>query len=141
MFTSKSTRSFYDASIHASMPDDVVGISAAAHAGLMGGQAEGKVITWGDDGFPVLVDPPPLSDEELAAVERVWRDQCLSETDGVVTRHRDELEEGIEPTLTATRYTEVQGYRRSLRNWPEAREFPLVEHRPTAPEWLSSLSQ
>jgi hypothetical protein len=141
MFTSKKARGFYDAAIHASMPDDVVEISAGNHAELLAGQLEGKVITWGDDGFPVLVDPLPPSDDELAAIERAWRDQSLSETDGVVTRHRDELEEGIEPTLTAARYTEIQVYRRALRNWPEAGEFPLIKHRPTAPEWLSSLSQ
>ena len=137
MFTSKSTRGFYDESIHASMPDDVVEISAENHAELLEGQSEGKVIAWGDDGFPVLVDPQPPSDEELAAVERVWRDQRLSETDGVVTRHRDELEEGVEPTLTTAQYTELQAYRRGLRNWPEAGEFPLTEHRPAAPPWLT----
>jgi hypothetical protein len=141
MFTSKSTRGFYDESIHASMPDDVVEISAENHAELLAGQAEGKVIAWGDNGFPVLVDPPSPSDEELAAIERVWRDQRLSETDGVVTRHRDELEEGVEPTLTPTQYAELQAYRRALRSWPEAGEFPLIEHRPPTPLWLAGQLQ
>jgi hypothetical protein len=141
MFASKSTRGFYDASIHALMPDDVVEISVETHAELLAGKSEGRVITWGDDGFPVLVDPPPPSDEELAAVERVWRDQCLSETDGVVTRHRDELEENVEPTLTPAQYADLQAYRRALRNWPEAGEFPLIEHRPTTPLWLSGQLQ
>lgn len=141
MFTSKSTRGFYDESIHASMPGDVVEISAENHAELLAAQSEGKIIAWGDDGFPVLIDPPPPSDDELAAVERVWRDQRLSETDGVVTRHRDELEEGLETTLTPAQYTELQAYRRALRNWPEAGEFPLIDHRPLPPLWLAELFQ
>jgi hypothetical protein len=119
------------------IPEDAVEISAGFHAELLAGESEGKVIAWDGDGYPVLVDPPPPGDEELAAVERVWRDQRLSETDGVVTRHRDELEEGVEPTLTAAQYTELQAYRRDLRNWPEAGEFPLIEHRPTALPWLT----
>lgn len=136
MFASQSTRSFYDPAINTVMPDDVVEISPEFHTELLAGQSEGKVITWNGDGLPVLVDPPPPSVEDLATVERVWRDQRLSETDGVVTRHRDELEEGMETTLSATQYTELQAYRRLLRNWPEAGEFPLIEHRPSAPTWL-----
>jgi hypothetical protein len=139
MFASKSTRGFYDASIHASMPDDVVEISAENHAELLAGQSEGKVITWGDDGYPVLVDPPLPSPEVLAATERVWRDGQLAATDGVVSRHRDELEEGQETTLTPTQYAELQAYRRALRNWPEAGEFPLIDHRPLPPPWLTGL--
>jgi hypothetical protein len=136
MFASKFTRGFYDPAIHDSMPADVVEISSALHAELMAGQSEGKVIAWGDDGYPIIIDPPPASDEALAAIERAWRDQQLSETDGVVARHRDEQEGGIVTTLTPAQYTVLQAYRRALRNWPETGEFPLVDHRPIAPLWL-----
>lgn len=141
MFASKTTRGFYDRAVHYSMPDDVVEISAERHAELMAGQAVGKVIAWGKDGLPMLADPPPPSAEDLAAIERNWRDQRLSETDGVVTRHRDEIEDGSETTLTTAQYAELQAYRRALRGWPAAGEFPLIEHRPSAPEWLSTLTQ
>jgi hypothetical protein len=141
MFASKSTRGFYDPSINSSMPDDVFKISPAFHAELLKGQSEGKIINWESDGFPALVAPPLPSDEELAGIERVWRDQCLSDTDGVVTRHRDELEGELKTTLSTNQYTELQAYRRALRNWPEAGEFPLSEHRPPAPIWLSTLLQ
>lgn len=136
MFYSKATKGFYDESIHSSMPDDVVGIPTEMYTELMGGQAGGKVICCGDDGYPFLADPPPVSDEVLALNERVWRDAQLSVTDGVVSRHRDELEEVQETTLTPEQYSELQVYRRTLRNWPEAGEFPLVDHRPIAPPWL-----
>lgn len=143
MFASKSTRGFYDAEIHgvSLIPDDAIEISAEYHAELLTGESEGKIITWRDDGLPVLVDPPPPSDEVLAAVERAWRDQRLFETDGVVARHRDEQEEGSETTLTARQYSELQAYRRALRNWPESGEFPLIDHRPAAPPWLAEQTQ
>ncbi len=137
MFTSKSARAFYDPSINSEMPADVIEISIDKHTELLTGQSEGKVITWGDDGFPVLVDPPPPSAEELSATERVWRDLQLAITDSVVTRHRDEVEDGANTTLTAEQYAELQAYRRTLRGWPEAGEFPLIEHRPPTPLWLT----
>lgn len=141
MFTSKKTHGFYDAAIHACMPDDAIEISVGRHVELMAGQSVGKIITWRDDGFPVLVDPPPPSAEELSVAERNWRDVQLAVTDDVVSRHRDELEDQSKTTLTAKQYSELQAYRRALRNWPEAGEFPLSEHRPPAPIWLSTLLQ
>ncbi|MBK5549329.1 phage tail protein, partial [Pseudomonas sp. TH03] len=87
---------------------------------------------------PFLIDPPPPPPEAVAVVERAWRDAQLAATDGVVSRHRDELEEGINTSLTAEQYAELQVYRRLLRNWPEGAEFPLVDHRPVAPPWLAS---
>ncbi len=141
MFYSKATKGFYDESIHSSMPDDVVEISDEKHAELMGGQAAGKVISCGDDGYPFLTEPPPVSDEVLKLNERVWRDAQLSATDGVVSRHRDELEEAQVTTLTPAQYSELQVYRRALRNWPEAGEFPLIDHRPQPPSWLAEQIQ
>lgn len=140
-FYSATTSGFYDSAINTSMPDDVVEISTENHTELLAGQSEGKVISWGDDGFPVLVNPPAPSPEVFAAIERAWRDGQLAATDGIVSRHRDELEEGLEPTLTAAQYTELQAYRRALRNWPEAGEFPLIEHRLPTPLWLAGQLQ
>lgn len=128
---------FYNSAVHASIPEDAVEISDERHRELLAGQAAGQIIVWGGGGSPILVDSLPTSDAEQAAVERAWRDQRLTETDGVVTRHRDEVEEGVTTTLTAGQYAELQEYRRALRNWPEAGEFPLIEHRPSGPSWLT----
>lgn len=138
---SKSTGGFYKLAENAFIPKDAVEISGEDHLSLLEGPANGKMITANKKGYPVLVDPPPLSQEILTANERDWRSQQLTATDGVVTRHRDELEEGAETTLSTAQYTELQVYRRSLRNWPEAGEFPLIEHRPSAPTWLADQFQ
>lgn len=137
MFASKKTGYFYDPAINELMPSDAVEIDAEIHAALLKGQGEGKVITWAEDGYPFLSDPTPPSQEALAAVERAWRDLQVAATDSVVTRHRDELEDGSPTSLTPDQYAELQAYRRQLRDWPKAGEFPLNEHRPTAPEWLA----
>ncbi|MGV8860188.1 MAG: phage tail assembly chaperone [Pseudomonas sp.] len=123
------------------IPEDAVEIPNAHREELLAGQSLGKVIAADERGYPILIDPPPMSAEDTAAAERVWRDARLAATDGVVSRHRDELEEGSESTLTAAQYLLLQAYRRALRNWPESGEFPLMDHRPLAPPWLSEQAQ
>ncbi|MEA1031237.1 phage tail protein [Pseudomonas sp. FP1154] len=107
------------------------------HAALFKSDRGSKVIVLGPDGRPALQDPPLPSLDELALVERTWRDKQLAVTDGAVTRHRDEIEDGIVTTLTSDQYGALQTYRRALRNWPETGEFPLIDHRPPAPDWLA----
>lgn len=60
MYFSKSTGGFYSREIHGdNIPADAVGITQQQHAALLQGQSEGKVITADENGYPVLIDPPP----------------------------------------------------------------------------------
>lgn len=141
IFFSPSTCLFYDDQFRTVIPDDALEYTAEDRDALLATSAQGKSIGAGPDGYPVLVDPIPPSLEVFTAIERTWRDRQLAATDGVVSRHRDELEEGPETTLTPTQYAELQAYRRALRNWPEAGDFPLLDHRPPAPDWLAEQTQ
>jgi len=117
------------------IPGDVIDIPPDDFAAAMD-RAPGESLKL-ENGRVVIVPAPEIDTvERLVALERYWRSQQLAQTDAVVTRHRDELEDGLETTLTPAQYAELQVYRRSLRNWPEAGEFPLAEHRPVAPPWL-----
>lgn len=137
IFSSKSTALFYDDAICPDLPNDAIEITYELRESLLEGQRQGKKIDFSPEDGPVLVEPPPLSPEVLAANERQWRDGRLLATDGVVSRHRDELEGGAATTLTPAQYSALQAYRQALRNWPEAGEFPLLDHRPPAPDWLA----
>jgi hypothetical protein len=139
MFYSAVTGGFYDGG--GDIPAGALVISADEHRSLLEGQALGMLIAANPEGYPILVEPPPRSPAFYEAVERGWRDAQLSATDGVVARHRDELEEAQETTLTSAQYSELQAYRRALRNWPEAGEFPLIDHRPPPPSWLAEQIQ
>lgn len=138
---SPSKNGFYDPGFDGQIPGDLVEITAESHSRLLEGQTQGLVIAANADGYPILKDRPALTPEQLSVIERLWRDQHLAETDGIVVRHRDELEDGMETTLSPQEYGQLQTYRRALRNWPEAGEFPLLEHRPEAPSWLSEKNQ
>jgi hypothetical protein len=120
------------------MPIDVVEMPMMEWLLLLGRKAQEPLMVAADPetGFPVLVEPPPLSMAQLNDLERDWRNVQLSLTDGVVTRHRDEIEEGTSTTLSADQYTDLQSYRRLLRAWPEAADFPYASNRPPAPIWL-----
>lgn len=116
---------------------ELVSLTDQEYRGLLYAMSHGKVISANDNGYPVAVDPPPLSTGELEERERRWRDRALSATDALVVRHRDELEAGVETTLTTAQYRELQAYRTALRNWPATDEFPATGQRPTPPVWLT----
>ena len=138
IYYSSNPRGFYDDRLHGeNIPEGAKQITSERHNELLEGQSQGKIIREDADGYPVLIEPPPLTPEEVAAIERNWRDAKLAATDGDVTRHRDEVEEGLATTLTAEQYHDLQAYRRRLREWPESGEFPLLDHRPPAPSWLA----
>ncbi|MCU7250327.1 phage tail assembly chaperone [Pseudomonas koreensis] len=139
VFFSPSTCGAYRSELHGTdMPADVIEVAASVWRSLLDELSTSpKKISSRPDGYPVLIDPPPLAADELVAVERAWRDAQLALTDPLVSRHRDELEEGREISLTAEQYAGLQAYRRQLRDWPQGEQFPLAEHRPPAPAWLA----
>lgn len=141
IFFSPSTAFFYDDQVNSFIPDDAYEFSAEERAALLARESHGRRVGVDEGGAPVLIDPPPPDSEVLAAIERHWRDEHLLATDGVVSRHRDEVEEGSATTLSAAQYMELQAYRRALRDWPAAGEFPLSDHRPSPPLWLSGQLQ
>lgn len=122
------------------IPEDVIEIPQAYWISLLQQMAlMPKVIGVNPaNGYPILLDPPPPSADQTAETERHWRTAQLAATDGLVARDRDELEDGGGTTLTTDQYTELQTYRRALRDWPQGSFFPFSEHRPVAPRWLAT---
>ncbi|VVP36697.1 phage tail assembly chaperone [Pseudomonas fluorescens] len=137
IFFSPSTCGAYLPSVHeADIPDDVVVVLLREWESLLNELANTpQRIAAGPNGQPILVEPAPVDTATLAASEVVWRNAQLLSSDGLVARHRDELESSAVTTLTAAQYSALQGYRRQLRDWPQDDDFPLSEHRPQAPIW------
>lgn len=118
------------------IPGDVIDVPPEDVEAAMN-RRPGELLVVKDGRLVVLPAPEVDLVEHAVVLERFWRTQQLAQTDALVTRHRDELEDGAQTTLSAEQYTELQGYRRALRGWPESGEFPLSEHRPVAPPWLT----
>lgn len=56
--------------------------------------------------------------------KKARRNQLLSDTDWLVTRHRDEKDEGSGTTLTAKQFKELLRYRKALRDWDKVSALP-----------------
>lgn len=141
IFTSKSSKTFFDSTIHDAIPEDSLEITQEQHTELLAGKSAGKVICWGTDGMPYLAYPPKPTKAELEAQARVWRDGQLLITDPLIVRHRDEQEVSDETTLTSEQYSQLQQYRKELRDWPQSELFPDDSQCPVAPPWLAELVQ
>lgn len=81
-----------------------------------------------------------VQDVQIVA-ERQWRTAELTATDWLVTRHRDELDVGAQPTLSSKQFSKLQAWRQALRNWPGAGDMPDHRVRPEPPKWLARLLQ
>lgn len=72
--------------------------------------------------YKVYVDD--ITEEEICNGVRVLRDLKFAETSFLVERHREELELGLDTTLTPAEYQEVLQYRQQLRDLPIQEGFP-----------------
>lgn len=138
-YYSESTGTTYIKGIHQTMPEDAVEISDELFDSVIASPPPGKV-RGHKDGLPFLMDAPPPTADQLAMDERKWRDAELPLSDGVVARHRDQIEAGVTSSLEPDQYKALQAYRQALRNWPEGAAFPDSTKRPVAPDWLATLA-
>ncbi|WP_321358371.1 phage tail assembly chaperone [Pseudomonas extremaustralis] len=116
-------------------------ITKARHAELRAENSAGKIIAADDQGFPIAIDPPGPSTEEVVIKERAWRDRQLATATGIRDRHRDQLELGIAPTLAPEQFSMLLSYIQMLRDWPQSPDFPDLEKRPELPVWLAEQTE
>lgn len=116
------------------IPDGAVPITDAQHAQLLAGQSAGKRMSLCKRGKPKLVDRPAPTNDELASAARAQRNTLLADCDRIVARHRDQVDEGIKPSLSAAVYRAWLAYRRALRELPQQKGFPSKIDWPDAPK-------
>jgi hypothetical protein len=73
--------------------------------------------------------------ETRARNKRLARDRLLAVTDGLIARHRDEIDSGFVPTLTAEKFSALQSWRHALRSITRDPGFPDI-NLPLKPEGL-----
>ncbi|RBL67504.1 hypothetical protein C3E98_031590 [Pseudomonas sp. MWU13-2625] len=125
---------FYDDDFHKpdAIPSAALKISDADHVALLEGQSQGKCMALCKQGWPAFVEHRPRTIDEVLDDAQRKRKRLLEESDRIVTRHRDQVDEGIETTLTDDQYRAFLRYRRELRDLPERTGYPNIEW-PAAP--------
>lgn len=87
MLYSKQTGGFYSREIHGdNIPADAVEITTEKHDSLLQGQSSGKQITADENGYPILVDPPAPTPEQLQQQTNTQARAYLASTDWYVIR-------------------------------------------------------
>lgn len=76
-------------------PDDSVEITAERWGALLDGQSEGKYISSDLGGYPVLADPPPLTNEELIAITEERKSSLMLQTNNMIAPLQDAVDLGI----------------------------------------------
>ncbi len=90
---SKMNNAFYTQEIHGeNIPIDGVEITEEYYDELLDGQASGQMIVADDNGYPILLDRPPLSAEELQKLANAEARAYLDSTDWYVIRF---IESGV----------------------------------------------
>lgn len=113
---SKRTNGFYDENISDEIPDDAVEITDDKWMELLNGQGEGKVISAGENGYPVLTDPPPPSHEQLIAIAETEKKSRLDHAMYVTAMWRTELQLGIISDADKSRLTAWIGYHKAVQS-------------------------
>lgn len=118
-YYSASAHSFYISDMFLGvMPSDAVEITEAYHTELFNGQSAGKLISKNDSGYPILVDYPPPTAEQV----REARNGVLRTTDW--TQAAD---------VAQTTRESWAPYRQALRDIPQQDGFPENVIWPTPP--------
>ena len=125
IFYSGITGGFYDSNVHNTVPEDAVEVTSEERQVLLIGTSKGQIIRM-SDGKPVLQDLPPPTRDELAIIERGWRDGELRKADIEVFKAED--------AIGAFNAESWRSYRLLLRAWPESVDFPDSAKRPVAPD-------
>lgn len=103
---------------------DFVVLTPAEHMALMDGQGAGKVITFHKGAKPTLEDPPPPTDEELAARVRQKRDALIDGIEWRIQRYQQQSALGVETTDSTESYAAILAYMQALRDITKQDGFP-----------------
>lgn len=135
IFFSKSVGNFVDDTIWAKLPDDAVEVSQEDYRAFVEARNDGTKMVIGDEqGYPILVDMPPPSTEQLAADARRLRDSKLAAIQWRIDRYRSQSDLRITTTDSMETYLELLKYQQALRDVPSQEGFPQTVVWPEEPK-------
>lgn len=122
MFYSADTGGFYSPEVHGvNMPEDVVEIADEYYQELLIGNSSGKLIKSDDEGYPILVDPPPFTSEQILATQS----QKLQELVRLAAAQKDALVNRISDLESAIENIGIEGQEEFAATPEEEAEYPV----------------
>ncbi|HHG1727873.1 TPA: tail fiber assembly protein [Citrobacter amalonaticus] len=85
----------YDSDITSAIPDTAVEISDEHYEMLIAGQENGKIISADSNGMPVLLEPPPPTQQELIAQAETKKSLLRTYADSEIAWRQDAVDAGI----------------------------------------------
>lgn len=130
-YYSKLTKGFYPPDIfsESERPPDCVEITKAYQMELLTAESAGEVIVTDEIGYPIAVDKPKPTPEQLAVIVRKNRDSELSWFDSVCYRNQFYWD-GLAADIQTIRLQ----FRENLLKVPEQPGFPADINWPARPE-------
>ncbi len=128
IYFNKTNIALYVDDIHKTIPSGSVEITQEQYKALLDGQSQGKQIGSDENGNPILVAPPAITQTQLIYKERVWRDGELMRSDIELNKVQDADSKAVGSV------SDWRSYRKALRALPEHPLFPAIEARPVAPD-------
>lgn len=130
----ESTGGFYEDQVNKkAIPGDKVEISAAYRLELLKGQVQGQCIVTDDQGYPVLIDVQPPSEQELRAVALAKRDDLAREASTMIATLQDAVDLGEATIEEQAALVEWKRYRIGLMRIEQQSEFPMKTDWPDRP--------
>jgi hypothetical protein len=112
---------FYHGAIHGTkVPKRAIKITPEQHTDAMRQQSEGMEMFVAASLDKLEYRKPVVTDEQKWATVRADRDRLLNELFWLVERHREQLDLGIETTLSEVQYKSLLKYRQALRDLPDS---------------------
>jgi hypothetical protein len=134
-YYSKTTRGFYCVEIHGNkIPQDAVAITRDEHRALFKAQSEGKTIQPDEKGYPVAVDPPPLTPEQRAEMALYQRDALMNEASLKVAPLQDAVDLDMATPDEERDLKAWKLYRVALNRIEQQPGFPTQIDWPKAPD-------
>lgn len=140
MFYSKSTNGFFSEDIHGSrriiiedieidntacnIPSDAVEITEEHWHELLNGQSNGKVISFDNDGIPILKDVPPPTAEQLLLDIFAQRSALLNIAAKFMAPLQDAADLGISTSEETSSLIAWKQYRVALNRIEQQKKFP-----------------
>lgn len=130
-FYSPSNGGFYQSQIHIAIPDDALEITKKDYESLLDGNSKGKLITAGENGFPVLSEPALPTAEQYTAIAESQKVRLLDTATLKINPLQDAVDLGIATDDEKTQLLAWKKYRVSV-NRVDTSEAPDITW-PVAP--------